>query len=152
MSAQTQASSHLPTYASTKKFPPSAPNPSLAFQTLRRTRQMNASHFLFTFDLPLSPQKSEKKERKRGGEMGEKSQTEGGGERKKRGKEKWGAGELLLLFSPYLLSLSPSFFFFCLLKGKLDGQSFATSSLQPVHLACYRSGFLSSGKLSCRQI
>ena len=28
------------------------------------------------------------------------------GERKKRGEEKWGAGELLLLLSPYLLSLS----------------------------------------------
>ncbi len=60
----------------------------------------------------------------------------GRGERKKRGEEKWGAGELLLLLlSPYLLSLSRSFFSFCLSKGKLDGQSFATSSLQPVHLA-----------------
>lgn len=64
---------------------------------------MNVSHFLFTFDLPLSPQKPEKKERK--GERGGKPDR-GRGEREKRGEEKWGAGELLLLLSPYLLSLS----------------------------------------------
>lgn len=88
-----------PRTLSLRQFPPSAANPSLPFQTLQHTRQLNASHFLFTFDLPLSPRKPEKKEGKGGG-----SQTEGG-ERGGR-EEKWGAGELLLLYSPYLLSLS----------------------------------------------
>lgn len=126
-----------PTCASSTKFPHSAAK--LRSVSKLYSAQMNASHFLFTFDLPLSPKKTEKK--KRGG----RSQTEGGGERKKRGEEKWGAGELLLLLSPYLLSLSLYFFSFCLSKGKLDGQSFATSSLQLVHLTHHRGSFLASG-------
>lgn len=128
-----------PTRASSTQFPHWAAK--LRSVSKLYSAQMNASHFLFTFDLPLSPKKTEKK--KRGG--GGRSQTEGGGERKKRGEEKWGAGELLLLLSPYLLSLSLYFFSFCLSKGKLDGQSFATSSLQLVHLTRHRSSFLAVG-------
>ena len=128
---------------------PSAASTSVPFQTLQRARQVNVSHFLFTFDLPLSPRKTEKekkkKEEKRESRRRRRRRRGGGarrrveGERKKRGEEKWGAGELLLLLSPYLLSLLP-FFSFWLSKGKLEGQSFATSSLQPVHLGRYRSG------------
>lgn len=106
---------------------------------------MNTSHFLFTFDLPLSPKMTEQKEergvkkKERGKVGGEESQTEGGGKKGKKrreGEEKLGGvregGQLLLLLSPYLLSLSLYFFSFCLSKGKLGGQSFATSSLQLV--------------------
>lgn len=106
---------------------------------------MNTSHFLFTFDLPLSPKMTEQKE-ERGVKKKEREGRRGGkpdrgrGERKERRGEKerknWGGvregGQLLLLLSPYLLSLSLYFFSFCLSKGKLGGQSFATSSLQLV--------------------
>lgn len=103
--------------------------------------QMNASHFLFTFDLPLSPKMTEQKEergvKKREGRRGGKPDRGRGKERKeeerRRGKTGGaGGGQLLLLLSPYLLSLSLYFFSFCLSKGKLGGQSFATSSLQLV--------------------
>jgi len=89
---------------STKKFSPSAANPSLPFQTLRHTRQLNASLFLFTFDLPLSPQKSEKKEGK--GEGGGARQREGRGEEKMGGRR---APPPSLSISPLsLLPFSPS--------------------------------------------
>lgn len=58
------------------KFPPSASS----FQTLWNTRQMNATHFLFTFDLPLSPKNLEEKSKT---ERESRSQTEGG----ERGRE-----------------------------------------------------------------
>ena len=83
----------------------------------------------------------EKKQRKRRGKK-KARQREGREERRRReerGKEKWGAGELLLFLPPYLLSRS--FFSFCLSKGKLGGQTFATLSLQSVHLSRWRGSF-----------
>ena len=108
---------------------------------------MNASHFLFTFDLPLSPQKPEKKERKgRGGEARQREGREGEERRGKMGG--WRAPPPSLSISP--LSLSPSFFSFCLSKEKLDGQFFATSSLQPVQLSRFTRGFFAN--LNAKQI
>lgn len=93
-------------------------------------------HFL---PRPKKSRREKKTERKKAGEVG----GRGGEARRvgvevggvKRGEEKWGAGELLLLLSPYLLSLSPSFFSFCLSQGELGGQRFATSRLFLLHLS-----------------
>lgn len=98
----------------------------------------NASHFLFTSDLPLSPKKTaknEKKEKWGGADRGR------GREVKERRGKMGGRQAPPPSLSPYLLSLSLSFFSFCLAKGKLDGQSFATSNLQLVHLTHYPSSF-----------
>lgn len=71
-----------PTRASSTKFPHWAAKVRSVSKLY--SAQMNASHFLFTFDLPLSPKKTEKKKRGGGGEKPDR--LRGREEEERRGK------------------------------------------------------------------
>lgn len=89
-----------PTRASSTKFPHWAAK--LRSVSKLYSAQMNASHFLFTFDLPLSPKKTEKKKKEGGG--GEARQREG--ERGRREERKNGGPASSSSFSLHISSLS----------------------------------------------
>lgn len=73
-----------PTRASSTQFPHWAAK--LRSVSKLYSAQMNASHFLFTFDLPLSPKKTEKKKRGGVGGGGEPDRGRGREEEERRGK------------------------------------------------------------------
>lgn len=113
---------------------------------------MNASHFLFNFDLPLSPhkparnEKEKKKEREvRRGWGGVRGVIDGGRGRQKeqkRKREKWGAGGSTS-FLLHISSLPHSFSSSASGSRNSAANPSATSNLQPVHLSrCRKKPFL----------
>lgn len=138
------------TRESTNKRPPIAlrlksslpPQPTLhsLSKTLQHTHRMNVSHFLLTFDLPLSPCNPEKRDWKRRGEP-----DGGSGERKKRGERKNWGGRRAPPLSPSIspLSLSRSFSPSVSQRGNLVASPLPRRTSKPVHLSCYQSTFFS---------